>query len=323
MSSMWLRIPTAQLDDRIRELERAAYEHFGLAIREETLAIHTRIGDIDVRVLHTGSEDSQAPPILMLHGVGSFSVLAVEVMSYLADRRIVVLAWPGHGLSGPCAVPGPHALRGLAVSVIEGVLDDLGIPVVDVVAHSLGGQFSVYAALDLPRRIRRIVFLGCPGGAFAGAKPILPMMLLGVPQVGRRLLSSQVTPERFARFNDIANGPNAGAHLPEAVLEACYYLTCRPSYGPSVATYFQALVQGTRLRPAMVVPPEDLERIAQPVLMAWGDLDAFMPPGVAADSIVALRDHRLVRLRGAGHAPWLDEPELVGAAVASHLAGSA
>lgn len=40
---------------------------------------------------------------------------------------------------------------------------------------------------------------------------------------------------------------------------------------------------------------------------------------LAAPSITAIRYHRLIRLPYAGHAPWLDEPEMVGTAIAEHL----
>ncbi len=318
--SRWPDVPVDELDARIHELEHTAYEHFELTVDQEHLPLHTSIGDVDVRLVHTGNQDSDELPVLMLHGVGSFSVLAVEVMSYLADRRIIALDWPGHGLSGPCEITNHKVLRKLAVEVVEGVLDELGIPVVDVIAHSLGGQFSIYCALDIPRRVRRLVLLGCPGGAFRGARPIPPMMVMGVPYVGRRLMETQINAERFERFNDIAIGPKAGEHLPEEVHQACYYLTRRPTYAPSVSSYFRALVSGPNLRASQNVPAAELERLSQPTLFCWGDEDAFMPPTAAAESLVAVRNHRLLRLAGAGHAPWLNEPELIGNAIVEHLA---
>lgn len=320
MTATWPVIAAEDLDGHIRELERTAYEHFGLSAREEMIPLTTPAGEVQVRVMHLQPAEAVGPPVLMLHGVGSFSVLAVEVMSYLPGRRIIVVDWPGHGLSGPCTIPGPDALRGFAVAVIEGVLDELGVPVVDVVAHSLGGQFSVYAALDAPRRIRRLALLGCPGAAFRGVKPIAPMLVMAMPYVGKRLMSSQITAERFERFNAMAIGPKAGAHLPEEVHMAGFYLANRPTYGPSVSTYFRSLIQGRGLRTMHNVPLADLERITAPTLFAWGDKDAFHHPRNAADSIVAIRDHRLLRLPHAGHAPWLDEPELVGRAIVEHFA---
>lgn len=322
MSTRWPALPAEQLDDHIRELERASYEHFGLSHDEEMMPIHTPLGEVMMRAVHTGDESSQEPPVFFLHGIGSFSVMAVEVMSYVADRRIIVLDWPGHGLSGPCVIPRPSALRGLAVSLFEGVLDDLGIPTVDVVAHSLGGQFSLYAALHNPRRLRRIALLGCPGLAFPGVKPIPPMLAMALPGVGARLMSTLITAERFERFNEIAIGAGAGVHLPDEVHEAAFYMATRPDYGPSVSTFFRAIIQGTRIRAEHCLTLDEIDRILHPVLFAWGDRDVFLSPMKAAPSIVAMRHHRMLRLPGAGHAPWMQEPELIGHAVFEHLSAA-
>ncbi len=317
----WPTVPATQLDERIRELEYAAYHHFDLQPEEELLPLHTPCGEVDVRVLQMGTQYTEQTPVLLLHGVGSFSVLAVEVMSYLTQRRLIVVDWPGHGLSGSCLVSGPDVLRGLAISVVEGVLDELGVPVVDVVAHSLGGQFTCYAALDIPRRIRRLALLGCPGGAFPGGKPLPAMVAMAVPVVGERLMATMISRDRFEKFNDIAIGPQAGAHLPEEVHQACFYQTARPIYAHSVSSYLRAIIRGPLFRTQHNLSRADIERISQPTLFAWGDRDAFLAPMTAAESIVTVRNHRLLRLPFAGHAPWLDEPELVGRAVVDHFAG--
>lgn len=314
-------VPATHLDERIRRLEQKAYQHFGLETDEEILPLHSPCGEVEVRVLQIGQQHTAQTPVLMLHGVGSYSVLAVELMSYLTQRRIIVLDWPGHGLSGPCTVTSPGVLRGLAISVVEGVLDELGIPAVDVVAHSLGGQFTCYAALDIPRRIRRLALLGCPGGAFPGGKPLPAMVAMAVPRFGERLMSTQITFDRFERFNDAAIGPRAGAHLPAEVHQACFHMTSRPIYAQSVSSYLRAIIRGPAFRPQHNLSREDIERIAQPTFFAWGDRDAFLTPMTAAESIVSVRNHRLLRLPFAGHAPWLDEPELVGHAVVDHFAG--
>ena len=321
MSDKWPVPPAERIDERIRELEQTAYRHFGLTTQDELLPVRTPFGEVDVRFLHIEpTQASEQTPVLMLHGVGSFSVLAVEVMSYLLGRRIVVLDWPGHGLSGPCVVPGPGSLRGMAVSIIEGVLDELGIQTTDIVAHSLGGQFTCHAALDIPKRIRRLALLGCPGGAFPGGKPLPQMVAMAVPRIGERLMGSLITAERFEKFNDVAIGPGAGAHLPEAVHQACYYITARPDYGVSVSSYMRAIIRGPSLRTQHNLSPSDIERISQPTLFCWGDKDIFLAPLPAAESIVRVRNHRMLRLARAGHAPWLDEPELVGRAVVDHFA---
>lgn len=324
------RLPPEELDEEIRRHERAAYAHFGLDPHEEMLLVDTVVGERHIRVVHLGPDAAQLsagagvpdetglPPVLVLHGIGSFSVLIAEMLTYLPGRTIIVVDWPGHGLSGPCELGDPRILRRLATSVIAGLLDELGIPVCDVLAHSLGGQFSLYSALALPDRIRRIALLGAPGAAFRGGRPIPPMLVMALPNVGGRVMA-RVSESTFTRFNDLALGPKAGPHLPDDVMTTGRLMANRETYGRSVSTYFRALIRGTTLRDVHHLSVDELSALPEPVLLCWGDLDVFQSPMSAADLIVAIRDHRLVRLPYAGHAPWLDEPEIVGRAVAEHL----
>lgn len=310
--------PPAGLDEEIRTHERAAYAHFGLEPREESFLVDTALGERLVRVVHLGPQETTLPPVLVMHGIGSFSVLVAEILTYLPDRHLVVLDWPGHGLSGPCKLPNPECLRELSVSTIRGLLDELGIPSCDILAHSLGGQFALYAALALPDRIRRIALLGAPGAAFKGGRPIPPMLVMALPTIGGRVMDS-VSESAFTRFNDLALGKDAGRHLPAEVMMTGRLMANRATYGSSVSTYFRALIRGPNLREVHHLTPDELGRLPEPILLCWGDEDVFQTPVSAANLIAAIRDHRLVRLPHAGHAPWLDEPELVGIAVAEHL----
>ncbi len=307
------------LDQEIRQHELTAYHHFDLEPVEDSLLVDTSVGERTVRFMQLGADQNQDIPLLILHGVGSWSALIVEMLPYLRDRRIILMDWPGHGLSGPCEIPGASSLRDFSVSVIAGILDELGIAMVDVLGHSLGGMFSLYAAHTLPRRIRRVALVGAPGASLPGAKPILPMVVMAMPVVGSRVLSAGVSEDTFNRFNVEALGEGAGAHLPPGVVTTGRLMSMRPHYASSVSSYFRALIRGKDLRSEHALSPAELGALAQPVLLCWGDNDSFQAPLVAASSIVALRDHRLLRLPLAGHAPWLDEPELVGHALANHL----
>lgn len=309
----------ADLEREIRATELEAYHHYDLEPLDDTLLVDTTVGERSVRFMQLGVDHTDDIPLLVLHGVGSWSALFVEMLPYLNSRRIILMDWPGHGLSGPCEIPGASSLRDFSVSVIAGLLDELGIPGVDVVGHSLGGMFSLYVAHALPERVRRVALVGAPGASLPGAKPILPMIVMAMPLVGSRVLSAGVSEETFNRFNVEALGEGAGAHLPPEVVKTGRLMSIRPAYASSVSSYFRALIRGKDLRSEHALSPEELGRLPQPVLMCWGDNDSFQAPMVAADSIVALRDHRLLRLPYAGHAPWLDEPELVGHALADHL----
>ena len=58
-----------------------------------------------------------------------------------------------------------------------------------------------------------------------------------------------------------------------------------------------------------------LARIAQPVLLLWGDQDRMVPIANAQDYLRALPDARLVVLPGIGHVPMEEAPSDVVAAL--------
>lgn len=312
---------TPHLDDQIRAAEAAAYRHYGVTATEEFAVVTTTVGSTRIRLTHVAaSAPSDQPPILLLHGIGSVSILAASLLPYLADRDVIAVDTPGHGLSDRLVLPKGVDLRAFAVSVLEGVRSHLGHERVDVIGHSLGGQFSLYAALDLPHRIRRLVLLGAPGAALAGAKPAAGMKLMALPGVGKLVLAIKMDDAKFVEINErYAVGPGAFASTPADLITAGRLIAGRPGNAASIASYFRALLRRGAIRPEVVLSAAELGRLEQPVLFAWGDDDLFLMPDAAARSIVAVRDAHLVRARGTGHAPWLQQPERYGAAVAAHL----
>jgi pimeloyl-ACP methyl ester carboxylesterase len=211
-------------------------------------------------------------------------------------------------------------MRTHAVTTVDSLLDRLEIPNADLVGHSMGAQFSLYAAHDLGSRVGRIVLLGAPGAAFAGVKPVPFMKIVALPGLGRALLLAPI-PDRAYRTNqDLVFGVGAFDGTPPQMAEAIRLLAGRRANAASIASFFRSLLRGGRVRDGVNLAPADLARIHQRALFAWGDQDVFMTPAQAASSLVAITDVRLLHLPTAGHAPWLQAPAVVGSAIAAHLA---
>jgi pimeloyl-ACP methyl ester carboxylesterase len=320
MSSL-KRLSPDELDERTRAVERAAYEDHGLAPDERTVSLRSPLGPVEMRLVVFGPAGPQ-PPVLLLHGIASVNVLAAPLIAALGARQVIAVDWLGHGLSTPSVLPPGLAFRSYTTSVLRSLLDALGLDRADVVGHSMGAQFGLYAGLDLPDRVRRLVLLGAPGASLEGVRPNPAMVALAVPRLGARLLRIRMSPEAFVRNTERALGEAALRDVPANVLSAAHLIAMRPGSAESIASYFRALIRRATIRRAVTIAPTELALLLQPTLFLWGDRDTFMRPAEAAPHISSMPNARLVQLPAAGHAPWLQHPGAVTAEMVRHLAAS-
>jgi alpha-beta hydrolase superfamily lysophospholipase len=312
------RLSPLDRDRLIRDYEHAACAAYD-AEPVEVLLDGPEVGAArSVRVL-TFNRSAAGTPVILLHGIASVSVLAAPLLPYLRDRPVYAVDWPGHGLSGPSVLSPGTSFRTHAVSVIRSLIEQIGAEQVDLVGHSLGAQISLYSGLDLGRWVRRIVLLGAPGASFQATRPLPVMKLLAIPKLGETLLRIPLSRRTFASNNDMALGKGALDQLPPELVEAAFLLAGRRSNASSIASFFRALVRRGSIRAGVSLEPADLGRVLQPILMCWGDEDVFLTPMQGAASIASFRDVRLVRISGAGHAPWLQATDVVGRAIVDHL----
>lgn len=308
----------ALLDARVRAAEITLAAHYGRTLLERR--VRTPAG-LDVRVVEypaVTEGDAALPPILLLHGIASVTAVALPLVAALPSRRILAVDWPGHGLSGLSVLARGADLRAHVTSVLDAVLADFGADLVDVVGHSLGGQFGLYFSLARPEQVRRLVLLGAPGAGFGEVRPVVAMRALAVPGLGNAILGLSTSQAAYARNSDGLLGKGALDGYPEEIIEIGYLVSQRPDFAPSVSSMFRALITPFSVRPHVPVSHEELATLTTPVLMVWGDDDVFLSPVKGRASFDAIPGARLVEVHG-GHAPWLNEPARVGEAVSAFL----
>ncbi|MGB3493797.1 MAG: 2-succinyl-6-hydroxy-2,4-cyclohexadiene-1-carboxylate synthase [Elainellaceae cyanobacterium] len=131
---------------------------------------HIVIGDYSFHVLDletsggdTGcAQASQRPPLVFLHGFMGSSEDWLEVMQRLGDRhRCIAVDLPGHGqtqvLHGSTNPDHPAFQMALTTQALVKLLDQLAIPICDLVGYSMGGRLALYLAIHYPHRVRRLV----------------------------------------------------------------------------------------------------------------------------------------------------------------------
>ena len=80
------------------------------------------------------------------------------------------------------------------------------------------------------------------------------------------------------------------------------------SHHPSTGAVKRLRDLGARLLPELTLEGFELERIAVPVLLVWGDRDRMVSHQGARHVLGAVSEARYVELEGCGHCPQLEEP---------------
>lgn len=115
-------------------------------------------------------EDETRPPVLLHHGFGASGMInwkAPGVISRLYDagRKVVTIDARGHGASDKPHDPAFYGEARMARDV-SALIDELGVPAVDLAGYSMGAIVSLITASQEPR-IRRLVTGGVGEGVVA------------------------------------------------------------------------------------------------------------------------------------------------------------
>jgi pimeloyl-ACP methyl ester carboxylesterase len=292
----------SELDRELEKAQAALLARFAPETRVRR--IRWSQGETQLYELGTG------PPVLYVHGGLGGAYEVVSILAALAEtRRVLVVDRPGHGLADP------YDYRGIDLldhgrTFLRGVVDALELPTVDVVANSLGALLSVAFALDAPGRVSRLALVGAPFGIMR--RPPLLMLPLGLPLIGRplgRYLFSNATRDGSRKFfgHVLVEHPERVddrlldvdvAHTRRNVESLLSLIACIADWRR--LGYRRELVLGERWR-----------ALTMPTLLVWPEHDAFGSPENGEALVATNRNLRLVRLPGAGHLPWIDDPDTV------------
>jgi pimeloyl-ACP methyl ester carboxylesterase len=244
-------------------------------------------------------------PVLLLHGMAAVTAAAVPLLPAFGGRRVIAPDWPGHGLSGDAELD-PADLRTAPVRWLLAVLDDAGADRAHVVAHSMGAQFALSAALAHPDRVASLTILGAPGAAFAGMRIPLGFRLMGVPGLNR-LVFAPVSRARYEKNSALTLGPGAVDPWPRELVDCGWYASLRPEFRRTAPVLARAFASRWGVRAEARLTPAELAAIRVPVFALLGAEDVFLTPDAARASLGRIPGARWHVVPG-GHAPWLNHP---------------
>lgn len=292
-----------------REAEARLWASEGVVPREQFHSLAP--SGIRVRTVVAGA----GPPLVFVHGVNTAGAVWAPLVARLPTFNSIVLDRPGCGLSDPLPerVRDLSAFNDFADGLVAGLLDALSIERAHLVATSLGGYYAHRAAAAHPNRIASVTQLGWTVGAPTKRIPLV-MRIGGARGLGRLMAKlpapKSVVKPMLARIG-LRQAIDANLVSPEMVTWFHVLLrhtdTMRNELdgSPSIIHPVRGLNEAILLRDDL------LARIETPTNYLWGDGDPFGSPEVATAFVAKVRGSSLEFLPGAGHAPWIDNPDRV------------
>ena len=277
--------------------------------------IHSLLGH-DVFVIDEPAVAEEAEPVLVLHGFPTSTYdwqHAIDVLR--ARRRVVMLDYPGYGLS---AKPDMKYSLLSGADVVEACARELGLADVALVTHDVGD--SVGGEL-LAREIDGALAFHVTRRVLTNGSIYMDLVQLSDGQKFLLALPDEALPVGSGLNADAtAAGLRAtfapGSVVDPAELAAMADLVIRDGGGrilPRMIRYVEERrVHERRWTGAIESHPASLHVI-------WGDVDpiAVWP---MAERLAAVRpDTTLVRLDGVGHYPMVESPSRFNAALESAL----
>ncbi len=244
-------------------------------------------------IAYRESGKADAPPVVLLHGIGSTSAVWSEQYEPLGARfRVIGWTAPGYDRSAPLAQESPAASD--YASALSNLLNTLKIGEADLVTNSWGTLVGLAFANAYPKRVRKLVL----GGPTVGAHGVPP------EELRRR------TEERIARIRHLGAQAMRAQDIPRLISETATPRARELAAGSGEYTTPGGYAQAVRMLYA-TDGVELVRALDKPVLIISGTEDRTTPPEANARKLeAAARQARFEAVKGCGHLPHIEKPEV-------------
>lgn len=278
--------------------------------------------DLDGPV-HYADFGGSGPPIVLVHGLGGSHLNWARVGPALSTYgRVLAPDLIGFGRTAPDR-------RSPAVMSNRALLDRFTAEVAGgdafLIGNSMGGLISLLQAARRPHRVRGLVLVDPalfgspdhrPDPAFALRGALLVTPILG--ELLARAHEARTTPEQRVReVLDLCCVDST--KVPDDVVAAHVELAAERELMP---WSLPAHVEAARSIAGALIPPlfnRTVRSVVAPTLLVHGTEDRLVPVAAARHLAQRRPDWTYAEFEGVGHAPMLDEPEILLDAVVPFL----
>lgn len=253
---------------------------------------------------------SDGPAILLIHGNSSCKEVfsAQFAAAELSEFRLVAIDLPGHGASADAADPGKSYTFGGYAGMAEEVAAALGLDRPLIFGWSLGGHI----ALEMIGR-----GFDARGLMISGTPPVKPELECLMAGFNIDPAAENLTGKRdFTEDDALAYATHTSAV--DGVLDPHLLAMCKRTDGRARETMFGSVVMGQALDEQEIVAT-----MSVPLAIVNGEGDVFIRHdyfgGLAHSS---LWPDGVVKVDGAGHAPFLQKPATFNALLAKFARSS-
>lgn len=237
-------------------------------------------------------------PLVLLHGTSS-SLFTWDTCTreWIKEHRVVRMDLPGFALTGP-NTENDYSIE-YYVKFLEEFLQSRGIGYCYLAGNSLGGLIAYSYAAAHPAQVKKLVLMDPAGYPIENAKGSLAFKMGKIPVIKNIL--TVVTPKNIVR-KSLEDAYGDKSLVSDELVELYRDMACREGNR-------QALL--IRLNSDQKGDTAQVQKIAQPTLLIWGETDQLIPLNNAYKFQRDLPNDTLVVFPKVGHVPMEETPELV------------
>jgi len=260
-------------------------------------------------------EEGSGPP-LICHpgGPGRASDYLEDLAGLTEHRTLILLDQRGTGRSAVPEDPRSFSPAQLAADV-ETLRGHLGLHTVELLGHSAGGKVAQVYASEHPDRLRALLL-------------ICSWLNMGPDTEAERLdiRASRSDEPWYPEAAEAAEAmpyarPAERSRLDRMIRPFWYGKWDERCQAHAASADEQMNLRFAGVFSAAPVPALHLEDVSAPTLVVGGSLDMLTPPSCSRELAGRFSAGKLEILDGAGHFPWVDEPDAFRSAVGNFLAG--